>query len=335
MSATVDALTAIVGLATRAPSMHNTQPWRFRVVPASDTDLEGAVITVYHDRSRDLPVADPTGWAARIACGAAGFAVRLGIAAHGHRAHFSVLPDPADPTLAVRIRVGPRRTTTPEERALYAALPQRRSNRYPFHDTPAAPGSGETLRAAAHAEAAWLDVVDDPRRRVAVADVIQTAQRRLAADRAYQDELAAWVRAGGGVHDGVPPQAGGPSPEPYDLLAFRNFGDAPRAFGRDFEPNPLVAVLGTTSDTPADQVRAGMALHRVLLAGTAAGLASSMLSQPIELPDTRVKLCTALGRNGGYPQMVLRFGYGVRAPATPRRPVAEVLDVVPADDRGI
>jgi nitroreductase len=326
-SAATGELTDIVATATRAPSMHNTQPWRFRIIPATDDSIEDAVIEVRGDPSRGLPVADPTGWATRVACGAAVLGVRLGIAVRGHRADVSVLPDPSDPDLIARIRVAGPHSATPEERELHTAIRHRRSNRRPFNDVPAAPGTGARLEAAARAEGAWLDVLDDLQRRADVAAIVREGQDQLNADPAYRAELAAWVR--NASEDGVPKNAGGPSPAPYDLLAFRDFGTQPRAPGRDFEPNPLVCVLGTVTDHPGAQVHAGMALHGVLLAATAAGLASSMLSQPIELPDLRSRLRAALGRTGGWPQMVLRFGYGIPTPATPRRPVSDVLEIVP------
>jgi nitroreductase len=320
------ALTGIVATATRAPSMHNTQPWLFRVIPAAAEDLRGAVIEVRSDPRRRLPVADPTGWAVRVACGAALLGVRLAVTATGHTPQVSVLPDPVDAELIGRVRIGEPRPATPQERELYTAIGHRRSNRSPFHDVPAAPGSGTRLQQAARAEGAWLDVLDDPRDRAAVAGVVWRAQDQLAADPAYAAELASWVRAGA---DGVPERAAGPAPARHDLLALRDFGSRPRAPGRDFEPNPLVCVLGTDTDRASDQVRAGMALYRVLLAATAAGLAASILSQPIELPQLRHELRTALRRTGGWPQMVLRVGYGTLPPASPRRPVADVLDIAP------
>ena len=105
----------------------------------------------------------------------------------------------------------------------------------------------------------------------------------------------------------------------------RDFGGGPRAPGRDFESDPLVAVLGTAGDTTLDQLAAGQALQRVLLTATEHRLAASMLSQPIEVPAARERLRKGLGRLG-VPQMVLRIGYGRPGFPTPRRPVADVID---------
>jgi hypothetical protein len=94
----------------------------------------------------------------------------------------------------------------------------------------------------------------------------------------------------------VPVGAGGPAGEPQDLLPQRTFGARTRAAGRDFEPEPLVAVLGVAGDSSVDQIAAGQAFQRVLLTATDAGLSVSMLSQPIEVPSAREQLRLALGR---------------------------------------
>ena len=58
--------------------------------------------------------------------------------------------------------------------------------------------------------------------------------------------------------------------------------------------------------------------------GADAGLASSMMSQPIEVPAARDQLRRSLGRTGA-PQMTLRIGYGEPARPTKRRALDEVL----------
>jgi hypothetical protein len=137
-------------------------------------------------------------------------------------------------------------------------------------------------------------------------------------------EVTAWTRPDVGAVDGVPRWAGGPAPEPHDLLAQRDFGGGGRAPGHDFEQDPLVGVLGGPADTPRDDVAAGLALQRVLLTATKLGLSTSLMSQPIEVETVREQLRIGLRRHGP-PQMLLRFGYGVPATPTPRRRVEDVL----------
>src|SRR5690606_34017338 len=149
VSPAVEALVAAVAAATQAPSMHNTQPWRFRVSPEA--------IEVHVDPERVLPVADPTWRAARLACGAALFNLRLALAAQGRSPVVTLTPDPRVATLVARLTFGQARPATPEERTLFEAIPRRRSNRYPFLDTPVPLEHRARLRDAAARESAWLD----------------------------------------------------------------------------------------------------------------------------------------------------------------------------------
>ena len=140
---------------------------------------------------------------------------------------------------------------------------------------------------------------------------------RAGRDPQYVAELARWTRHEP-APDGVPVSVGGPAGEPQDLLPQRAFGVRTRAPGRDFELEPLVAVLGSAGDSDADQLGAGQALQRVLLTAAGAGLAVSMLSQPIEVPAAREQLRLALGRYECRRSCAL--GYWQQGVPTPRRP---------------
>jgi nitroreductase len=312
---TVDRMGAeAVAAAVRAPSMLNSQPWRFRVT------AEG--VEVHLDRSRVLH-ADPGAWAARLACGAAVFNIRMAFAAHGYAAEVVIRPDPGRPDLLALVRRGERQLPEPQELALFAAIPKRFSNRRPFSPRPVPATDRSAMVAAARLEGAWLELLIGPFALTALAEITRAADRVLDRDPEYRRELHAWTRRTGG-QEGVPVSAGGLQPEPQDLLAMRDFGGRVREEDQEYEPEPLLAVLGTAGDSPADQLVAGQALQRVLLTITDAGLAASMLSQPIEVPAAREQLRLALGRFG-TPQMVLRIGYGEAGEPTPRRPLAEVL----------
>ncbi|HZN19227.1 MAG TPA: nitroreductase family protein [Micromonosporaceae bacterium] len=301
----------------RAPSMHNTQPWRFR--------LRGGAVEVLADRTRALPVADPSGWALRLACGAAAFNARLALAALGRPAQVMLRPDRTDPELMVRLEPAPPRPPSAAEQRLYAAVPRRHSNRAPFWPEPVSADLRTRLVEAAVAEGGWLELLIGLGPVAALAEIAQAANRVLERDDRYQAELAAWTRPDETWPDGVPAAAGGPSPEPQDLLPQRRMGQSPRAPGRDFEPEPLVGVLGTAGDHPRDQLIAGQALQRVLLTATDLGLAVSMLSQPIEVAAAREQLRLALARYG-TPQLILRIGYGQPGFPTPRLDPAVLID---------
>jgi nitroreductase len=303
--------------AIRAPSLHNSQPWRFR--------LRDGGIEVVADPQRQLTVADSGGWAVRIACGAATFNARLALAVHGTPAEAVIRPDRREPDVIARLTPGPDRVATYAEQDLFAAIPRRYSNRQPFWPDPVPAEARARLIEAARSEGAWLELLVGMTALAGFAEIANSADRVLRRDARYQSELFGWVHADAAA-DGVPVSAGAPLGEPQDLLPQRSFGERRRAPGRDFEPEPLVAILGSAGDGPADQISAGQALQRILLTATDAGLASSMISQPIEVLAARDQLRRSLGRSG-VPQMALRIGYGHPGRPTPRRDLDDVLGI--------
>jgi hypothetical protein len=315
----------IVEQATRAPSIHNTQPWRFVTHPGSDTDT----IEVWTDASRGLKVLDPTGRGRHISCGAALLHARLAAAAAGFAAAVTILPDPADPThladLALQVADPPE-----ADRDLAAAIPARHTSREPFSDEPISADIIRELRQAAEVEGAWLRIVDTPADATAVAVLIAHADEVQAADPAYVAELREWTHRGG-TGDGVPPAAV-PETSPAergsnyrlrDFVADRESDSTPTEEPPPVE-RPLIAVLGTTDDDVRSWIASGQALARLLLTATVHGVTASPLTQALEVPATRAQLAVELGVIG-HPQMLLRLGYGEGGASTPRRPVEDVL----------
>jgi hypothetical protein len=307
-------LADIVADAVRAPSMHNTQPWRFR--------LTGPAIDLLLDPRRRLPVADPTGRAARVACGAALYNLRLALAVRGTPAHVTLQPDADDGTVLARLTPAPPRPPTPLERRLHTAIPRRHSNRQPFSEVPVPPTARAELVRAAHDEGAWLHLAESVADADAIVDLIRDAGQALRSDPDYVAELRTWTGVGENAEEGVRLNAGGPEPDQFERLARRDFGGGPAT--RPFEREPLIAVLGSTGDLPADDVVAGTALQRVLLTATDLGLASSMFTQPIDVPAIRDRLRVAC-RRLYPPHAVLRFGYGMVPHRTGRRATGDTV----------
>ena len=156
-----------------------------------------------------------------------------------------------------------------------------------------------------------------------MAELAVAAHRAQLADPAFVAELKRWTAVTAGRADGVPATAGGPLPQPPARWVLRDFGDSSVATAT-FEERPAVVVLTSHLSGRAAEVGAGQALQKVLLTATADGLAASFLSQLVELPGPRERL-RRLVRGAQLPQAVLRIGRGFPVPATPRRPLAEVV----------
>ncbi|MFL6130850.1 MAG: Acg family FMN-binding oxidoreductase [Mycobacteriales bacterium] len=315
----------LIASAGRAPSLHNAQPWAFRVGRDS--------VEVHFDDRRMLPVADPVGRQAYLGLGATVFGLRLAMAVRHRAVRVDIRPDPGRPDLVALVTVTGERPPTAEEVRLAAAVPRRRTVRTPFEDEEVPVPLRLAWREHAEAEGAVLRWVERIGERSGVARLVGEADRQQLHDPAYLAELRRWTtpeRVAEGA--GVPSATFGVTPEVAHAAQFtlRDFGAGrrplePRHPG-PLEEHPLVAVLATATDSADDWLRGGQALMRVLLAAADEGYAASYLNQPIELPGLRQQLRDEL-RLPGHPQLGLRLGRpsGPISPPTPRRPPAELL----------
>jgi hypothetical protein len=318
-------LPALVATAGRAPSVFNTQPWQFQV--------SGRALDLHADPRRGLPVLDPAGREMLISCGAALYGLRLAVRRLGCVPVVALLPDPARPDLLARLQLGPGVPITAAERDLLAAVPHRHTHRGPFGPGPLPAGLLAGLQEDAAAEGAALVMVDDPaahRRLARLAAAAAAWQRRTA-----QAEVRQWTRApGSAARDGVPvgtsqapPAEPGGAAEP-GRLPQRDFdlGRGWAAATAGGAPPAATAVVVTAGDTPADWLRAGQALQRLLLHAASHWVSASLHTEPLEFGPVRGLIRSGL-RLAGAPQMVLQFGRVRVAQATARRPVRDVLSL--------
>jgi nitroreductase len=280
----------VAELAGQAPSVHDTQPWRF-VATATALDL-------YADRSRQLLVLDPTGRQLTISCGTALGLARLAVRATGHSCSVELLPDAGDPDHLARVTIGAPVPAPADELVLAREIGRRRTVRDDLDAVPLAPAARVALDRGAAAEGASLHWLDVSEHRVGLAVLTDRAQRIEQADAAVRAELARWQRPGG-----ADPQRLAPPAEHPDL-----------------------AVLSTRYDGPTSWLQAGQALARVLLRTTELGLAALPLGHVLDLPWTRQRLRLELALSE-HPQLVLLLGHAC-PPGTrsPRRPVTDVVE---------
>jgi len=310
----------LVQVAARAPSLHNTQPWRFR---AGERAIE-----LYADRRRQLPE-DPDGRELLISCGAALYGLRLAVRSLGHVPEVELFPGPAGPRRPLaRVGLGAAAPITPQEQKLLAAVPHRHTHRGPFEPVPLPAGLLPALRRDALAEGATLTSIDSEQGRE-LAATIAAASLRQALDPASRAEIARWTRdLGSPARDGVPAYAFPPTPgEPAGWLPQRDF-DLGRGLGRlpaGGPPAPVTAVLATAADREEDWLRAGQALYRLLLRAAGQWVFGSLQTQPLKVVWIRALIRGQLTLPG-WPQMFLQLGLARTTHPTARRPPADLID---------
>ncbi|MFF2009486.1 Acg family FMN-binding oxidoreductase [Streptomyces sp. NPDC058195] len=317
----------LVGDAVAAPSMHNAQPWRFLFRRSSRT------LALRAEFGREMPEADPSTRGLHVGCGAALLNLRVSAAHRCLDAVTTLFPRPVEPDLVATVRLDPG-SGGPGDAALAALHPAirlRRTSRYPFDGRVIPDGVRALLADAARREDVAFAFLA-PSDLDGVLVLIRDAEVLDLTDPAREAEQRYWTRSPGAriPADGVPDYAFGPTDASGRALN-RDFAGTEAVPGRAhalFEAQPQLALLRTARDRPADWLRAGQALERVLLTAAAHGLVASFATQPLEWPELR-RLLREEALGTGHPQMILRLGYGPTGPPTPRRAVDAVLTIEP------
>jgi len=158
-----------LGAATAAPSIHNTQPWRFR--PRADG------VDIFADHTRRLGVVDPSGREVLISIGAALLNLRIAVLAHGRTPLTQLLPDGADADRIAQVTFGRPVHVSETVRMLGQAIPRRRTNRRPFSNATIPREVLAELIDSAATEGGRLTVAD-PGTREAVLSLVRLAEKR-------------------------------------------------------------------------------------------------------------------------------------------------------------
>ncbi|MEU0219826.1 nitroreductase, partial [Streptomyces sp. NPDC006265] len=265
---------SMVAEATAAPSMHNAQPWRFRFLTGE------RLVLLYADPERAMPHSDPDNRALHIGCGAALFNLRVAAVHADVVPETRLLPEPQEPLLLAAVHL-----TDPAGRPrdgglarLHPAIGQRHTSRHPFADKDVPEDVRVTLQDGAAREGAEL-LFPGAWHAETVLDLVRDAESRDAMDSDTNEDLVRWTRLGPEADtavDGVPEYAFGPRKRD-GKAPVRDFAGRRPVADRGtttFEHTPHLALLSTPGDSPADWLRAGQALERVLLEATLADLAT-------------------------------------------------------------
>jgi len=317
----------LVRVAARAPSLHNTQPWRFKIGPDA--------IELYADYSRQLET-DPIGRELLISCGAALYGLRLAVRSLNRTPEVELFGEPAIPPAAktrlrllARVRLGASAPMTAVERKMLEAVPHRHTHRGPFDPAPLPAGLLTGLQHDATTEGATLAVIDPQHAARALTPILTAASREQDLDPVSRAEILRWTRnASSLARDGVPAHAFPAQPD-------RNPGPLPQ---RDFDlgrglgllaaggpPAMVTAVLVTAGDAEEDWLRAGQALNRLLLHAASQWVFARLQTQPLQAGTIRALIGSRLALPG-VPQMLLQFGVARTARPTGRRPAVDLTE---------
>lgn len=303
-----------------APSIHNSQPWRF--------GIRGNAIEIRADRNRRLRVLDPTGRQLMISMGCALFNARVALAAERREVSVHRLPDPADFALVARCVVADRTSPWHPLVRLDPAIDRRRSNRREFFETRVPEEVQWELMTAAKAENSMLIPISSDKSRLDVARLLWEADAEQTDDPAYRAEVREWTTSIATRKDGISPQSYPMSSDDRGEIPLRDFG---LKVGGHMPPvtesgrNQCLMILGSSQDTPLAWLRAGEALERLWLEATRLDYVISLFTQVIEVPDIREELCAQLSLQC-EPLVLIRVGQAAPNVATNRRDLDHLIE---------
>ncbi|MVU78342.1 hypothetical protein GPX89_13940 [Nocardia sp. ET3-3] len=315
-----ETLRAAVRLAARAPSVHNTQPWRWV--------FDGARLHLYGDNGLRLYATDPHGRQWAMSCGAALHHMRVAFAARGWRTDAVRLPDPDRPDHLATLRFHPWPDPPAASAAQARAIELRYTDRLPLRE----PGGWSELAPVLRHLVAPHDVAFDVLNgngRMCLVELSRKATAARRYDPMYRDELDWWT----GIpeaDEGLPATALTSEAETARVGVARAFPAVPDTGRRaGLTDASRLVVLGTHDDSVLRWLHAGEALSTVLLECTARGLATCALTHITELPAARRALADLLPHRI-LPQVVIRVGIAPQdeqRPRTPRRAVDDIFTV--------
>jgi nitroreductase len=308
--------------ATLAPSVHNTQPWRFK--------LGHDRLDIGADWDRQLRVLDPRGRQLLISCGCALFNARVALAAAGYRVQVQRLPFGARSDVVARLTLLGQATRETPIGLLEPAIDTRRTNRRRFADVAVPDHVVNRLVEAANAEGAVLMPITHAEDRETIGRLNQRADRVEVEDPAYRAELRAWTSGDPRRLDGVQASSvayagiGAHSTEAVPIRVFATDGSGWLPEDNGSSTDQCLLLLGTMQDGPAGWLTVGEALEHVLLEIADLGYAASPLTQLIEVSETH-KLLRQHLRLAMHPSVLLRVGLAPETLPTRRRRLVDVL----------
>ncbi len=308
----------LVRCATLAPSSHNTQCWTFRIGQRG--------IDILADRSRRCPVVDPDDHHLHVSLGCA--AENLVLAAAHHGLHAEARFEPAS---GIQVALEATKASTS---ALYAAIPQRQSTRGDYDGRPLVADELRQLEAAGSGNGTHVLLLTTKPAMEKVLELVVAGNTAQLNDKAFVDELKAWIRFDGNEAvrrgDGLYAASSG-SPTAPRWLGSHLFDWFVTADGendkyrRQIRSSAGLAVFFSDADDAAHWVEIGRCCERFVLQAAALDIRTAFINQPVEVAALRPQLATLLGIGARRPDLVVRFGRGPRLPPSLRRPVAAVL----------
>jgi hypothetical protein len=315
-----EVLRPIVELACRAPSVHNTQPWKWRT---TDDGLD-----LFSDPSRALGASDPRGRNLVISCGTALHHAEVVAGAMGWAATVTRFPDGPGSNRLAHLALTPS-PVSDDTADVLLAVRERCTDRRRFTSWPVPDDLLHAFARTGAVRGAHVVPVVDATDRFRVDRLVERARSLQDRDRRVAEEQSTWVDHG--PDDGVPSQVLPSLDRSTTVTTPNRFSTGLLADpAPELESSDGVLLICGYTDGPEDWLRSGEALSALWLRATLDGLSVVPLSQVMEVEETRLALHHEVLGGLAAPHILVRLGWQELSRSelarTARRPLDEVLD---------
>lgn len=323
----------LLNYAILAPSIYNTQPWRFYVSPDE--------ILIFADESRWLEAADGNKREMYLAIGGAIENLIVAADHFGYKSAVSYFPEPTlsnsnlseSNDIVARVSLQPGALPSMDSR-LFSAITRQETNTSHMVNESLIGQKGmdeemnEFVKAIEELNTdrdTSIILSADPGIRKGLLNLTEAADRALYSDITYKSELGHWLSQGGMGSTGFQAK--------IDQIKVAFLDSVPGQIEMDTEiinSSPYLGFITSSKNDREYQVRAGRLLERISLLSSSYGSSLEPMGRALQTAETESGVARLLAReetatNSSVVQIFcLRTG-GPASEPTPRRPVDEVL----------
>jgi nitroreductase len=304
----------LVRYAILAPSSHNSQPWEFRI----DNDQ----VELHADLSRWLRVADADQRELYLSVGCALENLIVAAEHFGFSPTVGYVPNQHNAALVARLRLEKARDEDSPSRPvhLFAAIPQRHTNRREYDNRPVPEAVLSKLEALAVEPGISVHFTNDVDVRRRVEALTLKADAHQFADPEWRQELGYWFGQGAFGTSWLISKVA------QFAVSHLNLSTSTRKKDQGLlQSASTLGLVSVDEVTRESRVRAGQVFERLCLAATNAGLVLQPMNQILQVAEVRDEFEDLLPVEWSPPQITFRLGYAEAEDHTPRRPLEDVI----------
>jgi hypothetical protein len=310
----------IASYASKAPSGHNTQPWKFHITDGT--------ITVLPNLEVALPVVDRNNRELFISLGCAIENLCIAASYFGYTTHI------IECSIKAIILELTKNDLTIED-SLFHQIEKRQTNRNIYNGNKISDGILQQLQSIPKENGIqfYFTEINTPFANT-ITQYIMKGNEIQMADIAFKNELLSWMRFNKkqveATHNGLSYLVFGNPPLPRILARpivslFLKPNAQNKSDRKKIDSSSHFVVCTTKQDTIEEWINLGRTLQRFLLKVTEIGISYAFLNQPCEVAALAFDLREKLPVNKEHPTLIMRIGYAKQIPYSPRKKIETLL----------